>query len=62
MFFLRLSQHSALPIFFILASEGLATPVKALQGPDLLDVSGYLWMQGSVVQWFDNSDEGASPS
>ena len=36
--------------------------VKALQGLGMLDVSVVLWVQGSVTQWFDGSDEGVSPS
>ena len=36
--------------------------VKALQGPGMLDVNVVLWVQGLVTQWFDDSDEGVSPS
>ena len=38
------------------------TDVKVLQDLDMLDVSVELWIQESVVQWFRDSDEGASPS
>ena len=36
--------------------------VKALQGLDMLDVSVKLCVQESVVQGFEDSDEGASPN
>ena len=36
--------------------------VKALQGLGMLNMSVVLWVQGSVAQWFDGSDEGTSPS
>ena len=36
--------------------------VKALQGLGMLDVSVVLCRQESVVQWFEDSDEGASPN
>ena len=39
-----------------------ADSVKALQGPGMLDVSVELWVQESVVQWFNGSDEGTSPN
>ena len=39
-----------------------SSSVKVLQDLDMLDVSVELWIQESVVQWFRDSDEGASPS
>ena len=36
--------------------------VKALQGLGMLSVSVMLWVQESVVQWFESSEEGVSPS
>ena len=38
------------------------TFVKALQGLGMLDVSVVLCAQESVVQWFEDSDEGMSPN
>ena len=42
--------------------RGVLSYVKALQGLGRLNVSMVLWIQESVVQWFEDSDEGASPN
>ena len=36
--------------------------VKALQGLGMLGMSVMLCVQGSVVQWFEVSDEGVNPN
>ena len=40
----------------------VSASVKALQGLGMLDVSVVLWGKRSVVQWFEDSDEGVNPN
>ena len=47
---------------FSVSVEGVLSYVKALQDLGMLDVSVSCESKGSVVQGFEDSDEGASPN
>ena len=59
---LLLDHDKDVACLVVKAQQVIILVVKALQGLGVLDVSMVLWVQGSVIQWFKDSDEDASPN